>query len=208
MGSRIMHVIIANKVADSLAIKDKTPFLLGGIAPDAVSSKDTSHFFAGDLQDYSRCVDYQAFIRKYHTQKENHYVLGYFTHLIADDIWLKGFYLPWLKNRMAANHEMFNLYHNDFRLLNGKLLEHYSFHDELSKSLRQSQVLIDLDEVRAKDVQKFIPYVIGDMDYDIDVVMSEELHVFTLDQMIGYIETCVEIGLLKIKALEDRFPIK
>lgn len=202
MGSRIMHIIIANKIADSLAINDKTPFLLGSIAPDAVSSKDSSHFFAGDLQDYSRCVDYQAFIHMYHTQKENHYLLGYYTHLIADDIWLKGFYLPWLKNRMAANHEMFNLYHNDFKLLNGKLLEHYGFKEELCKALRQSQALIDLDEVKTKDVNEFIPYVIGDMDYDINAVISEKLHVFTLEQIIGYIETCVDIGLLKIKALE------
>lgn len=46
MGSRIMHVIIANGIAEKLSIHDKTSFLLGAVAPDAVHSKEkgTSHF--------------------------------------------------------------------------------------------------------------------------------------------------------------------
>ena len=36
MGSRIMHLIIANRIAECLSIEDRTPFLLGSIAPDAV----------------------------------------------------------------------------------------------------------------------------------------------------------------------------
>ena len=50
MGSRIMHAIIANGIAEKLCIQDKTSFILGGVAPDAVHSKDekgTSHFYAG-----------------------------------------------------------------------------------------------------------------------------------------------------------------
>ena len=39
MGSRIMHVIIANGIAEKLSIHDKTSFLLGAVAPDAVHSK-------------------------------------------------------------------------------------------------------------------------------------------------------------------------
>lgn len=39
MGSRIMHGIIANGIAEKLSIQDKTSFLLGAVAPDAVHSK-------------------------------------------------------------------------------------------------------------------------------------------------------------------------
>lgn len=42
MGSRIMHLMIANGIAEKLSIKDKTSFLIGGIAPDAVTPKDLS----------------------------------------------------------------------------------------------------------------------------------------------------------------------
>ena len=198
MGSRIMHLIIANRIAEALSIKDKTTFLLGGIAPDAVSPKDLSHFLIGEVQDFSRSIDYKGFLDKYSAQVENHYVLGYFTHLIADDIWLRGFNLSWLKNRMDADEGLYKLYHNDFRLLNGKLLEYYDLTDELRKTLFYMPTILDLQEVKSKDVEEFIPYVLGDMEYGKNA-LNEKLNVFTFDQMIGYIETSVDKGLLSIK---------
>ena len=46
MGSRIMHVIIASGIAEKLSIHDKTSFLLGAVAPDAVHSKEKEpHIF-------------------------------------------------------------------------------------------------------------------------------------------------------------------
>lgn len=193
-----MHLVIANRIAESLLIEDRTSFLLGGIAADAVSTKDLSHFFRGEIQDYSRSVDYKGFLHKYSSQVENLYILGYFTHLIADDIWLKGFYLPWLKNRMEENKEIPNLYHNDFRLLNGKLLEHYGFTNELRKMLSNIPIILDLEEVKSEDVEKFVPYVLGDMEYD-KAVINEDLNVFTFNQIVGYIETSVDMGVLNIK---------
>lgn len=198
MGSRIMHVIIANRIAERLSIEDRTPFLLGSIAPDAVSTKNESHFFKGNLLDYSRSIDYKGFLHKYSTQVDSHYILGYFTHLIADDIWLKGFNLPWLRNRMEANKELYGLYHNDFQLLNGKLLEYYGFTDELRKMLKCFPTILDLQEVKSKEVEEFIPYVLGDMEYDKEVI-NQKLNVFTFDQIVGYIETSVDMGLLNIK---------
>lgn len=55
-----MHLVIANRIAECLSLEDRTPFLLGGIAPDAVSPKDLSHFFIGDVKDYSRTIDYNG----------------------------------------------------------------------------------------------------------------------------------------------------
>ncbi|MDR6715558.1 zinc dependent phospholipase C family protein [Paenibacillus sp. 2003] len=204
MGSRIMHLIIANRIADSLSIKDKTPFLLGSIAPDAVSSKDSSHFFAGEVQDFSRNVDYKGFIHKYRSQAEDLYVLGYFTHLIADDIWLKGFNLPWLKNRMDADAGLYKLYHNDFRILNVKLLKHYGYTDELRRSLNYISTLPELDEVKSKDVEKFVPYVLGDMEYD-NAILDENLNVFTFNQIVGYLETSVDMGLLNMRYVKTKY---
>jgi len=205
MGSRIMHLIIANKIANSLSIEDRTPFLIGSVAPDAVTSKDESHFFKGEVRDYTRYIDYHGFLDKYCAHAESLYILGYFTHLIADDIWLKGFNLPWLRNRMEADKELYHEYHNDFRLLNGKLLEYYDVRDNLREKLRYFPAIIDLQEVSSKEVQAFIPYVLGDMAYEKDVVMNEKLNVFTFTQIVGYIETSVEIGLLNcLNALKKK----
>ncbi|HWK21447.1 zinc dependent phospholipase C family protein [Bacillus sp. J37] len=205
MGSRIMHSIIGNKIAEALSIEDKTSFLLGSVAPDAVFShdeKNLSHFFVGEVQDYSRSVDYKGFLHKYSSQVESkkYYILGYCAHLIADDIWLRGFNLSWLRNRMDADEGLYKLYHNDFRLLNGKLLEHYGFINELRKTFSHFPTIIDLEEVKSKDVENFVPYVLGDMEYDKEV-LNEKLNVFTFNQIVGYIETSVDVGLLKIKPI-------
>ncbi|QHW31862.1 hydrolase [Paenibacillus rhizovicinus] len=198
MGSRIMHAIIANRIADILSIEERTPFLLGSLAPDAVTTKNESHFFQGDVRDYSRSVDYRGFLYKYHTQAANPYVLGYFTHLVADDIWLKGFNLAWLKNRMDADPALYPRYHNDFRLLNGKLLEHYDARDRLREALYYVPSVLDIHEVKAKEVEDFLPQVLGDMAYD-QGTLKEPLQVFTFDQIVGYIETSVDLGLLALR---------
>lgn len=201
MGSRIMHAIIACKLADCLSIPDKTSFLLGGIAPDSVVPKDLTHFYKGNVEDYSREINYNGFLSKYDVYKQNHYILGYYSHLIADNIWLKGFYLPWLKNRIEANPQILQLYHNDFRLLNGKLLEHYGFTKYLKEELHLGPVtIIDLEEVKSKEVEAFLPYVLGDMEYNKDIV-NEKLNVFTFDRIVGYIETSIDKGFIHIKQI-------
>ncbi|RLQ89985.1 hydrolase [Falsibacillus albus] len=200
MGSRIMHLIIGNKIAQSLSIEDKSSFLLGSIAPDAVSNKNASHFFIGDVRDYSRSVDAKGFLYKYREHELNPYVLGYYAHLIADDIWLRGFNLSWLKNRMDADEGLYGRYHQDFQLLNGKLLDYYRFTEELKEALSHFSEIIDFEEVKRGDVEEFVPYALGDMEYDQSAI-KEELNVFTFNQIIGYIETSVELGIMKIKPL-------
>jgi hypothetical protein len=200
MGSRIMHSIIAYKIAESVSIADKTSFLLGGIAPDAGSPKELSHFFTGDVNDYSRNVDYENFIEKYRPDKNSSFILGYYSHLIADDLWLKGFYLPWLKNRLENDKNILNLYHGDFQTLNGLLLDYYGVTDEIKKILESSGSVIEIEEVSSKDIRDFVPYVLEDMKYDI-ALSKQQLSVFTFEQIIGYIETSVQKGIMHIKPI-------
>lgn len=198
MGSRIMHLIIANRIAESLSIEERTSFLVGSVAPDAVSTKNESHFFKGEVQDYTRYIDYEGFLDTYQSERKSPYILGYYTHLIADDIWLRGFNLPWLRNRMEADPQLYDVSHHDFRLLNSKLLEHYGCTNELKRVLRHVPAIVDLEEVKREDVESFIPYVLGDMEYDKETI-HEDLRLFTMIQIIGYIETAVELGIMKLK---------
>lgn len=195
-----MHLIISNQIANKVSVTDKKSFLLGGIAPDAVSPKDLSHFYVGDVNNYSRSIEYNRFIDKYSSYKQTDYILGYYTHLIADDLWLKGFYLPWLKNRMENDINIFSLYHNDFRLLNGKLLDYYGVTSEVLKEIEVIDSIIDLQEVSIKDVKEFIPYLLGDMNYH-QKDLEENLKVFTFEQIIGYVETSIEKSIIHIKQL-------
>lgn len=197
MGSRIMHLIISQKIAERIEIKDKASFLAGGIAPDAALEKERSHFYAGQQENYTRRIDYTGFLEKYNTHKEQSYILGYYAHLIADDLWLQGFYLPWLKNRMENDQNLGRLYHQDFMLLNGQLLAYYGFNESI---LPSKPTIVNLEEVTEQQVMQFLPYVQGDMVYDEDM-LKQNLQVFTLQQIIGYIETSVEKGQQLMKEL-------
>ncbi|WP_407945388.1 hypothetical protein [Paenibacillus silvestris] len=66
------------------------------------------------------------------------------------------------------------------------------------KTLYYTPTIIDLQEVKSKDVEGFVPYVLGDMEYGNEVV-NQTLNVFVFDQIVGYIETSVDMGLLNLK---------
>lgn len=56
--------------------------------------------------------------------------------------------------------------------------------------------MVELEEVKREDVKSFIPYVLGNMEYDKEKeTIHENLRLFTMLQIIGYIETSVELAL-------------
>ncbi|MFJ8528986.1 hydrolase [Bacillus sp. NPDC094106] len=208
MGSRIMHLIIAYGIAEKLSIQDKTSFLLGGVAPDAVHSKkekEASHFYAGTTKNYTRRIDYDSFFHKYKTHMDSAFLLGYYTHLIADDNWLNGFFLPWLKNRIENNQTILSMYHNDFKLLNGKLLHHYDNDQQFLSLLNQEANIVKIEEVTAENVLAFRKLIFDDMLYPKQDLYTD-LQVFTFDQIVGYIETVIEKGVFYIKQLSSDRP--
>src|SRR5699024_5661918 len=83
------------------------PLFLGGLAPDAVTTdKEASHFYRGKHKEYTRRIAYEEFYDKYSDHPQQDYILGYYCHLIADDLWLTGFFSPWLKNRIETHEEI------------------------------------------------------------------------------------------------------
>ncbi|BCC05735.1 MULTISPECIES: zinc dependent phospholipase C family protein [Bacillus cereus group] len=205
MGSRIMHAIIANSIAEKLCIQDKTSFILGGVAPDAIHSaeeKGTSHFYAGTTKNYTRRIAFNSFFQKYKAQMDSPFLLGYYTHLIADDNWLSGFFLPWLKNRIENDETIAPLYYNDFKLLNAKLLHHYDKEQQLFSLLNEDAHIVDIEEISKENVLEFRKYLFEDMLYP-EQHLHKDLQVFTFNQIIGYIETAIEKGVFYINQLSN-----
>jgi hypothetical protein len=196
-----MHLIIAEQIANKISISNKEAFILGGVAPDAVTSKEISHFYIGNLSDFTRSIDFNGFFENYKEMFPSDYLLGYYIHLIADDLWLKGFYMPWLKNRMENDESILELYHNDFRLLNGKLLNFYHINDVQIHNTDTIDEICDLNEVHIEDIKAFLPFLYEDIQYE-EAVLDENLNVFTFNQIIGYIETSIEKALYHLKDLD------
>jgi len=198
-----MHLIIANGIAEKLSIPDKTSFLLGGVAPDAVRSKEeknVSHFYAGTTKNYTRRIDYGTFLQKYKKHIDSSFILGYYTHLIADDNWLNGFFLPWLKNRIEHDQTILSMYHNDFKLLNAKLLHHYDKEQEFLSILNQEANIPNVEEVTEENVLAFKKLIFNDMVFP-QQDLHAELQVFTFNQIVGYVETAIEKGVFFLERL-------
>ncbi|GGH68180.1 hypothetical protein GCM10007362_01930 [Saccharibacillus endophyticus] len=67
----------------------------------------------------------------------------------------------------------------------------------MSLRTRPSEV-IDLDEVKSREALDFIPYVLGDMEYEKQSI-DEVLKVFSFIQIKGYIETSVNMGIMNLQ---------
>ncbi|GAA0413816.1 MAG: zinc dependent phospholipase C family protein [Bacillota bacterium] len=204
MGSRMMHLIIANEIAKQLSLRNKHAFLLGGIAADAKHPKDQSHYYQGNIEDFSRVIAWNDF---YQTYKEDtsDYIKGYYSHLIADDLWLHGFYFAWLKNRMEVNKQLFERYHQDFRLLNGMLIQHYNVSTQIIDELEYGLETGSIVEVSKNELRALLRMVKEDFQSAhkrSDIILK----VFTFEQIIGYIETSVEKGKMKIQELFMSYP--
>lgn len=178
---------------------NKELFILGGLAPDAVTTnKEESHYFKGSHEDYSRRISHEAFYNEYSDFLQKDYLLGYYCHLIADDLWLTGFFSPWLKNRIEADKEILRTYHHDFHLLNGKLAEHYDIKGDMVRDLKVPNDLPHLAGVKASELEQFLPSLMDDLVYS-ETDVAQPLSVFTLGQIVGYIETAVERSLYYLR---------
>ncbi|AQQ55558.1 hypothetical protein [Planococcus lenghuensis] len=195
MGSRIMHLIIADRVSEKLSIQCKGQFLLGGIAPDAAFTRERktkSHYYEGSLEDGTRCVNYERFAEKYPVDIQSEYGLGYLIHLIADDVWMKHIYFKNnFKNRLDADPGLLDRWHSDFRKLNGKLIEWFECGD-LEDELRAIGVPENnISEIESEDLEKFKEETINDFFYTEDD-LKKELEVYSLKQILSYINLAVE----------------
>lgn len=199
MGSRIMHLAVADQVCNELRIEERDAFLLGSIAADAAASKDDSHFYKGRLEDGTRDIDVDFFIEKYCAKLENPFVLGYLTHLVADQRWLKFFYLAWLKERLERDDSLLERYHHDFFLLNRRLIHRYGMH-HVKGILERAKARVQLDEVTRDALQEIKKDAIRDFETESE---EGELQVFTMEQIENYIEKSVRQSLDVIQRIKE-----
>lgn len=205
MGSRMMHLIIANQVFEKLEITNQQRFLLGGIAPDAAftsDSKNSSHFFEGRLDDGTRFVNYKGFIEKYQAYIQDEFMLGYLTHLISDDVWMKFIYFKHdFYNRLSNDPELLGRWHDDFRKLNGKLIEKFE-----CIGLKNKLIGATLDnkvcEIDSKDLQSFTIETLNDFTYNKDDI-AKELQVYTFREINDYIEQATNMAIKFCKSITN-----
>lgn len=94
MPGHIIHLAAASRLLQFLSMneQEKNAFLLGAVAPDILekSDKRISHFWTEEgFAKFNRIPNTDMFRRKYDAAMTNPFVLGYYSHLYMDALFMK-----------------------------------------------------------------------------------------------------------------------
>ena len=98
MPGYVIHMAVASSILGEKGITNSSfqnAFLLGNIIPDAMArdAKRESHFWDDDTyKDFNRIPNIDNFLEKYKGILDNPFVLGYYTHLLLDNLFVKEYW--------------------------------------------------------------------------------------------------------------------
>ncbi len=136
MASRIMHLAVSERIARHFGL-ELGRFNLGNLLPDlhegTRESKAISHFriiresYEDAKTEEYQYLDYNRFLEKYKTEINDDLYLGYYCHLITDELWIQNVYIKYMRdeNRKKKIDKQKNYYH-DFSRLNQIIREKYN----------------------------------------------------------------------------------
>jgi len=182
MASRIMHLVVAKQVSEALDL-DTIRFAYGNLLPDAneraPGKKAISHYTRPDANfESTEILDYEQFYQKYQDKMDDHVYLGYYAHLITDEIWLKDIFTKYMvvdKDTMAT--DKFDSYYSDYGKLNRLLIDEYKLDHNID------YLSYELDEVSDKIVHEMILGVKEDFEKEysnltLEILSSHEINRF------------------------------
>ena len=194
MGSRFMHLLVADYVATELGIEKRDRMLLGSIAPDAATHKREAHF-KGKLHRYAHNspIDFGRFVVKYRSRFSDAFFIGYLTHLVMDDIWTMRTDFTGFEERLKEAPELYDIYHGDLWLCNAKLDAEYH-PDGVYESLMIASEVPEMKELDEKTVLRYKREALSDFDYPSENLVKP-LRLFTFEEMVHYLERSMSKAL-------------
>lgn len=199
VASRVMHAAIGKLVCSKVKL-EKNRFMLGNMAPDAPlnakNGKDISHFALGVHRDEKagRYINYEKFIDKYCPRLNDSFFLGYYCHLLADELWHSEIYKKHITPLIEGNEkELLEEYYCDFMLLNMKLINYYGLNKEIKIV---NDIVIDEINIDA------LVNVIKQFNDDFNVpknFSTKQLRLMKFQDVINYIEKAAELTVVKIE---------
>lgn len=184
-----MHLAISEKVAEHFDL-DLMRFNLGNLLPDLHENtkevKAISHF-RNERESYENSKDsnyqycnYEKFLQKYKNKIDDDLYLGYYSHLIADELWVQRVYIKYMRdeNRRKREDQQNNYYH-DFSRLNQIIRDRYNL--KMNVIFEEIEIL-EIDSRRISKLNE-------GLDYDFNTTYDGlNLLLFDYEDIINYIE--------------------
>jgi hypothetical protein len=145
-------------------------------------------------------TNYEQYRSKYLFREISPFYLGYYFHLISDDIWKREVYYKRVKHLPPeARREALQKNYRDFRRLNGMIINHYSLH------LRELKAIdVDMDEIDSRHFPKLINALHGDFVLS-DEASGEELELLDFAEVLHVIDESVRTCLEAYAVLKRNF---
>lgn len=203
MASRMLHYVIALKIANKVPINNMNRFIIGCLIPDLSSHDDGSysiaHFSNTNKSDgiVKKGIDWSLFEEKYRDKViEDSLYLGYLCHLISDAIWFKLITDKYVriypkKDRITYIKKGYE----DFQKLNALLIEKYELQNP-----DLPMIEIELEEIKNNLFEKLLE------DFQKDFVIhdnyeKEDMLIYPYDAVMNFLEQSIKVCIKEIRAL-------
>ncbi len=161
MGSRMIHLCVAKAILKRIPLKEEL-FILGNLAPDAYNPQNVgyahTHFRIPEETMEKECIDLGSFLDKYQSHLNDHFVLGYYCHLISDNIWLKNAYEKYGGLSLEDREEAVRRVYRDYSILNGMLIKTY----ELETLQIPVSLITCMTEIEMEHMNRLLENLNGD----------------------------------------------
>ncbi|MBO5352242.1 MAG: zinc dependent phospholipase C family protein [Lachnospiraceae bacterium] len=200
MPSRMIHYLIAERIASQIPMKNKNRFKIGSLCPDMSckedGSKNQTHFV--ELSGEQKGINWRRFMMKYgEKMKEDDLYLGILCHLITDGIWFHEVMEPQIRAKLKNKEERYQKYqegYRDFHRLNYILREEFHLGYELTEDRE-----LELEGIHPE----FYDGVFGGLYQDFfeePPAAKEGLAIYTYEVTTACIELCIEECVREIRA--------
>jgi len=191
MPSRMIHYLIAEKVAEQVEIKDRNRFKTGSLCPDMSlhtdGSKNQTHYV--EIHGNKKGGNWLRFVKEYGEQmKQDDLYLGILCHLIADAVWFHEVMEKQIRSKVNSKEERqakYNQGYVDFHKLNYLLREAFNLRYELEEDRN-----IEFAGIHPELYDEVFDGLFKDFFFE-PAAKKKELTIYTYDITIKCIELCV-----------------
>lgn len=200
MPSRMIHYMIAEKIAEKVRIRDMNRFKTGSLCPDMSlhtdGSKNQTHYF--EIHGDKKGGNWLRFVEEYGEQmKQDDLYLGILCHLITDMIWFHEIMETQIRSKVKSKEERQAKYQEgyiDFHRLNHILLKEFDLSYELEEDRN-----IELEGLHLELYDEVFDGLFKDFFLE-PTAKKEELRIYTYDITMDCIWLCIEECVGAIRA--------
>ena len=192
MPSRMIHYLIAEKVAEQIKIENRNRFKLGSLCPDMSCredlSKNRTHYL--EIHGDKKGGNWMTFMSRYADKmKKDDLYLGVLCHLVTDMIWFHEIMETQIRSKVKSKEERQAMYqkgYTDFHRLNYILRNEFGlvYHLEEDRNL-------DLEGLHSELYDEVVQGLYQDF-FDDPEAEKEDLEVYTYDISLECIRLCIK----------------